>query len=79
VEPIQASGTTQKLHIEISGTVTYSYDTSHITYKSLDNPIPERSQPCLEGVKSYLSPGRQGGSDDFWTGAAAAARALVKR
>lgn len=79
VEPIEATGTRRKLHIEISGTVTYSYDTSQIRYKSLDKAIPERSQPCLEGAKSYLSQGRQDASDIFWTGAAAAARALANR
>lgn len=79
VEPIELSGTRRKLSIEISGAATYSSERTQIRYKSIDGAVPEKSRPCLESLKSYLNPGRQDNTDDFWTGAAAAARALAKR
>ena len=79
VEPIELSGTKRKLSIEISGAATYSSEGTQIRYKSIDGAAPEKFQPCLESLKSYLNPGQQDNTDNFWTAAAAAARALAKR
>jgi hypothetical protein len=79
VEPIELSGTRRKLSIEISGAATYSSERTQIRYKSIDGAASEKFQPCLESLKSYLNRGQQDDTDNFWTGAAAAARALAKR
>jgi hypothetical protein len=79
VEPIELSGTRRKLSIEISGAATYSSERTQIRYKSIDGAASEKFQPCLESLKSYLNRGQQDDADNFWTGAAAAARALAKR
>ena len=79
IEPIELSGTKRKLSIEISGAATYSSEGTQIRYKSIDGAAPEKFQPCLESLKSYLNPGQQDNTDNFWTAAAAAARALAKR
>lgn len=76
LEPIGAKAIKRTVQVEITGAARFSSNGNQIFYKSIDEPIPAKSQPCVENAKAYLSPSYV--NEDFWRTSVSAAKALAK-